>query len=197
MPALDDAAWQQLFLSARTHNGWLDRPVDDALLRRLYEIVRMAPTGGNCQPLRLLFVQSPEAKQRLRPALSAGNVDKTMSAPVTAVVAWDTRFYEQMAKLVPHSPDMGKRLGAMDPEERKGLALTSATLQAGYLIVAARGLGLDCGPMGGFEAERVDEIFFPDGRWKSFLLVNLGYGDAAKLRPRAPRLEFDEACRVT
>ena len=196
MLALDDTAWRLLFLDARTHNGWLDRPVEDVVLRRLYELVRMGPTASNSQPLRLVFVKSSAAKQRLRPALDAGNVEKTMRAPVTAIVGYDNEFYEKMAKLVPHRPDMGKRLAALEPEVRRRMALQSATLQGGYLIIAARGLGLDCGPMAGFDADRVDAEFFPDGKWKSMFLLNLGYGDAAKLRPRAPRLEFEEACRV-
>ena len=196
MFTLDDAAWRQLFLDARTHNGWLDRPVDDELLHRLYDLVRMGPTSMNSQPVRLLFVKSPQAKERLRPTLSAGNVDKTMSAPVTAIVAYDTEFYAKMARLAPHSPDAGSQLGAMEPETRRRIALLSATLQGGYAIIAARGLGLDCGPMGGFSAGQVDAEFFPDGRWKSIFLLNLGHGDPARLRPRAPRLDFDEACGI-
>jgi 3-hydroxypropanoate dehydrogenase len=197
MPAqLDENALRQLLLDARTHNGWIDRPVEDALLRRLYDLVRMGPTAMNCQPVRLVFVKSPEAKQRLRPALSPGNVDKTMAAPATAIVAWDTRFFEMMGKLVPHMPGAGAGIGAMPPEARQRMGTLSASLQGGYLILAARSLGLDCGPMGGFDAARVDADFFPDGRHKSMFLVNLGYGDAAKLRPRAPRLDFDEACSI-
>jgi 3-hydroxypropanoate dehydrogenase len=196
MATLDDATWRQLFLDARTHNGWTGQPVDDSLLRRLYELARMGPTAMNCQPMRLVFVKSQEAKTRLRPALAPGNVDKTMAAPVTAVVAYDGEFYAEMAKLVPHLPDADKRIGGMEPAARRGMALLSATLQGGYLILAARGLGLDCGPMGGFDADKVDAEFFPDGRWKSIFLLNLGHGDPAKLRPRAPRLDFDEACRI-
>lgn len=196
MPVLDDGSWRQLLLDARTHNGWIDKPVDDALLRRLYELARMGPTAMNCQPVRLVFLKSPEAKERLRPALAPGNVDKTMTAPVTAVVAYDTEFYLKLAKLVPHSPNAGQQIGGMAPEARRRMALLSATLQGGYIMLAARGLGLDCGPMGGFDADKVDAEFFPDGAWKSIYLLNLGYGDPAKLRPRAPRLDFDEACRI-
>jgi 3-hydroxypropanoate dehydrogenase len=193
---LDDNALGQLFLDARTHNGWTDRPVDDAVLRRLYDVLRMGPTSSNCQPVRLLFVKSPEAKERLRPTLSPGNVDKTMAAPATAIVAWDTRFFEMMNRLATHSPDAPSRIGAMDPDARQRMGMLSASLQGGYLIIAARALGLDCGPMGGFDAGRLDAAFFPDGRWKSIFLVNLGYGDGATLRPRAPRLDFDQACVV-
>lgn len=196
MPVLDDAVWRQLFLDARTHGNWLDQPLDDQVLRRLYELVRMGPTSSNSQPLRLVFVTTAAAKERLRPALDAGNVEKTMRAPATAIVAWDTGFFEKMARLAPHRPDAGQRLGALPPDVRQAMAVQSATLQAGYLVVAARGLGLDCGPMGGFDEERVDAEFFPDGQWKSLLLVNLGHGDPARLHPRAPRLDFDEACRV-
>jgi 3-hydroxypropanoate dehydrogenase len=196
MPALDTGTWRQLLLDARTHNGWLDQPVDDALLRRLYDLARMGPTAMNCQPVRLVFVKSHEAKGRLRPTLSAGNVDKTMAAPVTAIVAYDTEFYLKLTKLVPHAPDAGKEISGMPVEARRRMALLSATLQGGYIILAARGLGLDCGPMGGFDADEVDAEFFADGKWKSIYLLNLGHGDPAKLHPRAPRLDFDEACRI-
>ncbi len=196
MPELDDGTWRQLFLDARTHNGWRDQPVDDALLRRLYELARMGPTAMNCQPVRLLFVRSQEAKERLRPTLAAGNVDKTMAAPVTAIVAYDTEFYMKLTKLVPHSPDAGRKIGELELEPRRKMALLSATLQGGYIILAARGLGLDCGPMGGFDADKVDAEFLPEGAWKSIYLLNLGHRDPTKLRARAPRLGFDEACRI-
>ena len=196
MSQIDESALRQLFLDARTHNGWLDGALEDAVLHRLYELLRMGPTASNCQPVRLVFVRSKEAKERLRPALSLGNVDKTMAAPATAIVAWDTKFFEMMGKLAPHSPDAGSRIAAMDPEARRRMGTLSASLQGGYLIVAARALGLDCGPMGGFDAARLDAEFFPDGRCKSLFLVNLGHGDVAKVRPRAPRLDFDEACTI-
>ena len=196
MTTLDEAFWRLLLLDARTHVGWKAEPIDDATLRRLYELVRMAPTGANSQPLRIAFVKSAAAKERLRPALDAGNVDKTMAAPVTAILAWDSRFFDEMHKLVPHRPDMGKRLGERPVADRERAGTQSAYLQAGYFILAARGLGLDCGPMGGFDPAKVDAEFFADGRWRSLLLVNLGHGDPTKLRPRAPRLEFEEACRV-
>lgn len=196
MPALDSETWRQLFLDARTHNGWIDQPVDDALLRRLYELARMGPTSMNSQPVRLVFVKSREAKERLRPTLAVGNVDKTMAAPVTAIVAYDTEFYTKLAKLAPRLPNAGQRIGGMEPDARRRMGLLSATLQGGYIILAARGLGLDCGPMGGFDADKVDAEFFPDGAWKSIYLLNLGHGDPAKLHPRAPRLDFDEACRI-
>ncbi|MDY0003244.1 MAG: malonic semialdehyde reductase [Polyangia bacterium] len=196
MNPLEDDAWRLLLLDARTHNGWSPQPIEDALLHRLYELVRMGPTAMNSQPVRLLFVKSPEAKERLRPALASGNVDKTMAAPVTVIVAYDSEFYDKMSRLVPHAPDAGRRIGGMDADGRRRMALLSATLQGGYIILAARGLGLDCGPMAGFDANKVDAEFFADGKWKSIFLLNLGRGDPAKLRPRAPRLDFDEACRI-
>ena len=196
MRTLDDSAWRQLFLDARTHNVWTDQPVEDAVLHCLYELARMGPTATNCQPARLVFVKTPESKERLRPTLAPGNVDKTMAAPATAIVAYDAEFHTKMTKLVPHAADAGKRIGSMEDESRRRMALLSATLQGGYLILAARGLGLDCGPMGGFDVDRVNAEFFPDGKWMSIFLLNLGYGDPAKLHPRAPRLDFDEACRI-
>jgi 3-hydroxypropanoate dehydrogenase len=185
-----------LFTEARTHSAWLDRPVDDATLRSMYELARMGPTGGNSQPLRVVFVKSEAAKERLRPALYPLNVDKTMAAPATAIIAYDTVFWEQMPRLFPSRPDMKDKLASQPPEVRERQADQSATLQAGYLILAARALGLDCGPMGGFNRAKVDASFFSDGKWKSTLLVNLGYGDSAKLHPRNPRLDFDDACRI-
>jgi 3-hydroxypropanoate dehydrogenase len=191
-----DDAVDKLFLNARTHNGWLDKPVDDATLQRLYELARMPPTAANSQPGRFLFVKSHAAKEKLRPTLSAGNVDKTMAAPVTAVVAYDTVFHEKMPKLFPARPEMGAQLAAMPQAARDFMLLQGGSLQAGYLILAARALGLDCGPMGGFDRQKVDEAFFADLPWKSIVLINIGYGDATKLYPRNPRLAFDEACRI-
>ena len=191
-----DECQGRLFLNARTHRKWLDRPVGDDLLRELYELARWPPTSANTQPMRIVFVRSAEAKERLRPALDAGNVDQTMSAPVTAIVAYDTRFFEYMDKLAPSRPGLGARLAGAPEPVRERLAFQGGTLQGGYLMLAARSLGLDCGPMGGFDRARVDATFFPDERWKSNFLLNLGYGDASALRPRAPRLEFGEACRL-
>ncbi|WNG42770.1 malonic semialdehyde reductase [Archangium minus] len=193
-PVLDKAALDALFQEARTHNAWLDKPVEDAVLRQLYELAKMAPTAMNTQPVRLVFVKSREGKERLKPALSPGNVDKTMNAPVTVIVAWDTEFYEKMPKLFP-ARDAKTQLLGMPVEARNKMALTNGTLQGGYLILAARALGLDCGPMAGFDNAKVDAAFFPDGKWKSNFLLNVGYGDPAKLFPRNPRLDFDEACR--
>jgi 3-hydroxypropanoate dehydrogenase len=196
MPVLDDAALGSLFLEALTHRRWVDRPVDHSLLRRVYELARWPPTSANSQPMRVVFIKSADAKERLRPALDAGNVEQTMSAPATAIVAYDIRFFEEMPKLAPTRPDIGARFASAPDATRERLAFQGGTLQGGYLILAARALGLDCGPMGGFDRAKVDAAFFPDGRWKSNFLVNLGYGDPAAPRPRAPRLEFEEACRI-
>ena len=176
--------------------AWIDRPVPEDVLRHVYELARWPPTSANCQPMRIVFVRSPEAKERLRPALSAGNVDQTMRAPVTAIVAYETRFFDKMAALNPGRPEMAARFAALPEAARDRLAFQSGTLQGGYLILAARALGLDCGPMGGFDREKVDAAFFPDGRLRSNFLMNLGYGDPSSVRPQAPRLDFDEACRI-
>jgi 3-hydroxypropanoate dehydrogenase len=184
-----------LFTDARTHNAWLDRPVEDDLLRRIYDTARMAPTSANTNPMRLVFVKSAAAKEKLRPSLSPGNVDKTMAAPVTAIVAYDLEFHEQLGKLFP-ARDMKSAFGGMPPEKRERMAFQNSSLQGAYLILAARAFGLDCGPMGGFDSAKVDAAFFPDGKWKSNFLLNLGYGDPSKLFPRNPRLDFDEACRI-
>ena len=195
MPALDEAALHQLFLDARTHGHWLDKPVDDGTLRRLHALAQLGPTGANMTPLRVVFVKSAAAKEKLRPALNPGNVDKTMNAPVTAIVAYDLAFYEQAPKLFP-ARDMKTAMLKLPPEKRLGLALQSGTLQAGYLILAARALGLDAGPMGGFDSAKVDEAFFAGSPWRSSLLINLGYGDASKLHPRLPRLGFEDVARI-
>lgn len=193
LPAtLDAAALDQIFLSARTHNYWQDRPVDPALLRRAYELARMAPTSANCQPMRVVFVASAEGKERLKPALSSGNLAKTLAAPVTAIVAYDLEFYEKLTRLF-HDPG-ARSWFAGKPEHVAATALRNGSLQGGYLILALRALGLDCGPMSGFQNALVDAAFFPDGKIKSNFLINIGYGDASRLHPRNPRLDFDEAC---
>jgi len=185
-----------LFHEARTHSTWLDEPVDEATLHRLYELARMGPTGGNAHPMRVVFVKSQAAKEKLRPALFPLNVEKTMTAPVTAIIAYDSVFYEKLPQLFPTRPENKERIAAMPAPQREHLATVSAVLEAGYLILAARALGLDCGPMGGFDMNKVNEIFFADGQWRSLLLINLGHGDKTKLHPRLPRLSFEEACRI-
>lgn len=194
MPPLDAAALDRIFRTARTHRTWTAEPVDDATLRAIHELMKWGPTSGNCCPARIVFVKSREAKERLRPALDAGNVAQTMAAPVTAIVAYDLDFFEKLPKLVPHRDARSAFVG--NPELARSVSMQSGTLQGAYLIVAARALGLDCGPMGGFDAARVDAAFFPGGRVKSNFLCNLGYGDAAALHPRAPRLDFEEVCRI-
>jgi 3-hydroxypropanoate dehydrogenase len=184
-----------LFLEARTHNGWADRPVEDSLLRQLWSLARLPPTATNSNPVRLVFLKSREAKERLKPALSAGNLDKTMSAPVTVIVARDTRFHEHLAPLTP-GRDMKPTFEKMTPEAHEQFTLMNGSLQGAYLILAARALGLDCGPMGGFDKAQVDATFLAGTSWRSNFLLNLGYGDLAKVRPRAPRLDFEEACRI-
>jgi 3-hydroxypropanoate dehydrogenase len=183
-----------LFYNAHTHNGWLDREVTDAQLQQLYDALKWAPTAANGSPARLVFVRSPEAKARLLPALSAGNADKTMAAPVTVIVGMDLAFYEKLPQL---SPAVDARSWFVGNEELiRTTAFRNASLQGGYLILAARALGLDCGPMSGFDNAKVDAAFFAGTAVKANFICNIGYGDVAKIRPRAPRLAFDDACQI-
>jgi 3-hydroxypropanoate dehydrogenase len=184
-----------LFLKARTHRAWLPKPISDDLLRELYDLMKWGPTSANCCPVRILFLRTPEAKQRLRTALSPGNVDQTMKAPVTAVIAHDLKFYDQLPRLSPHNPAV-RDVFANSPELAVATAFRNGSLQGGYFILAARSVGLDCGPMSGFDNAKLDAEFFPAGNVKSNFLCNLGYGDPSKLFPRAPRLDFDEACQL-
>jgi 3-hydroxypropanoate dehydrogenase len=194
---LDDKALDLLFGQARTHGAWLPKPVDDPLLRELYDLAKFPPTSANTSPMRVVFVKSKEGKERLKPTLSPGNVDKTMSAPVTAIIATDTRFFEYIPELFPQNPKIAEMFTQPGKEEfTKTHAFRNATLQGAYLIMAGRALGLDVGPMSGFDSAKLDAEFFPDGRWKSNFLLNLGYGDSSKLYPRLPRLSFDEACKI-
>jgi 3-hydroxypropanoate dehydrogenase len=206
---INDSALDTLFREARTFAKWQPKPVADQTLCDLYDLLKWGPTSANSSPARFAFLRSKEAKERLRPALSAGNVEKTMSAPVTVIVAFDMRFYEQLPKLFPQSPSM-KQLFENNPQLVEVTAQRNSTLQGAYLIMAARALGLDCGPMSGFDNAKVDEEFFasgkpgfgsdeeffPDGHVKSNFLCNLGYGDPSTLFPRLPRLPFNEACSV-
>jgi 3-hydroxypropanoate dehydrogenase len=191
---LDDAALDLLFRDARTHSAWLDKPVPDALLRRAYDLTRMGPTSANSQPLRILFVRSKAAKEKFSPALSAGNRAKTMTAPVTAIFAMDMTFYELMPRLF-HDPTARSWFAGKSAAIEE-TAFRNSTLQAAYFMLAARGLGLDCGPMSGFDRGKVDTVFFADSTWRSNFICNIGYGDPAALFPRNPRLDFDEACRI-
>jgi 3-hydroxypropanoate dehydrogenase len=184
----------QLFRQARTQNGWRPEAVSAELLKEVYALASLGPTSANSSPARFVFLTTPQAKERLRPALSPGNLDKTMAAPVTVIVAWDTEFYEKLPQLFP-GRDM-RSVFAEKPALIQETAFRNSALQGAYLMLAARALGLDCGPMSGFDQQKVNAEFFPDGKWKANFLCNLGYGDPAKLFPRNPRLSFDEACRV-
>lgn len=189
---LDETALAQLFTEARTCNSWSDRPLDDATVRQLYALLSMGPTTANSNPGRFVFLRSPAARERLRPHLSEGNVDKTMAAPCCVIVAYDTRFYEFMPQLFP-ARDFSATFAGNDALIAD-TATRSSTLAGAYLILAARSLGLDAGPMSGFDKDGLEAEFFPDGRWKANFLCNIGYGTQDQLFPRNPRLAFDQAC---
>jgi 3-hydroxypropanoate dehydrogenase len=190
-----DEALDIIFRKARTHSAWLDKPVDDGLLRKVYDLAKMGPTSANMCPMRMVFVKSRAAKEKLQLALDAGNVAKTMSAPVTAIVGMDVHFYKKLPVLFPHV-DATVWFKNLPEPVLEYMALRNASLQGAYFMLAARALGLDCGPMSGFNNAKVDETFFAGTTVKSNFLCNLGYGDASKLHPRSPRLPFDEACQV-
>lgn len=194
---LDDKSQDLIFRDAHTPQGFLDTPVTDDKLKQVYDLMKWGPTTMNTQPMRIVFVRSQAAKQKLAPALSAGNLDKTMKAQVTAIISYDARFYENLPKTFPNNP---RAKDSFAGEDKKAMvdrvALRNGSLQGAYFIIAARALGLDCGPMSGFDNAKVDAAFFPDGRWKSNFLINLGQADPAKIFPRNPRLSFDEACRI-
>ena len=192
--SLDAAALDQLFRSARTYSAFTDEPVTDQTLHALYDLLKWGPTGANSTPARFVFVRSLEAKAKLKPSLAPGNVDKTMAAPVTVIVAYDLDFHEHLPKLYPHTDAKAWFDGPQ--EARREPALLSAVLQGAYLILAARALGLDAGPMSGFDAAKADEAFFAGTSLRASFLVNLGYGDVSALHPRLPRLSFDEAARI-
>jgi 3-hydroxypropanoate dehydrogenase len=192
---LNDEALDLIFRKARTHGVWQAKPVDDALLQQVYDLAKMGPTSANMCPMRIVFVKSAEAKEKLKPTLDPGNVDKTMKAPVTAIIGMDIRFYEQLPKLFPHA-DAKAWFKDLPESVLEYTALRNSSLQGAYFMIAARALGLDCGPMSGFNNAKVDEAFFAGTSVKSNFLCNLGYGDATKLPPRSPRLRFDEACKV-
>lgn len=195
MGKIAESCLKQLFLDARTHNTWQDRPVTLEILQDVYTLMRLGPTSANCAPLRILFLTSKEAKERLKPHLAPGNVEKTMLASVTALLAYDLNFYEHLPYLFPFAE--AKPWFEGKPAFAEETAFRNSSLQGGYFILAARACGLDCGPMSGFSAEAVDKEFFPDGRFKSNFLCNLAYGDPSGLPgPRAPRLSFDEACKI-
>jgi 3-hydroxypropanoate dehydrogenase len=191
---ISSEALSQLFHQARTHNAWLPKRVSVETLRAAYDLARWAPTSANSSPARFVFLESEAAKARLLPALAPLNVEKTKAAPVAVIVAWDTEFYDKLPKLFPHKDMRSVFAGSQTLAEET--AFRNSSLQGGYFILAARAVGLDCGPMSGFDKAKVNAEFFPDGKWKVNFLCNLGYGDHSKLSPRNPRLEFEEACRV-
>jgi 3-hydroxypropanoate dehydrogenase len=191
---LPQSALDQLFFEARSHNAWLQKAVPDATLRDIVDAMKQAPTSANCQPIRLVFVASQEAKQRLKPHLSAGNLEKTMSAPVTAIVAHDLQFYEHLPRLFPHAD--AKSWFTSSEAHANTTAFRNGTLQGGYLMMAVRALGLDCGAMSGFDNAGVDRTFFADTTYKSNFLLNIGYGDPKGLFARSPRFGFDEIAKI-
>ena len=193
MPISDDAL-DTIFRKARTHNRWQDKPVTPALLMAIYDLMRWGPTTANTSPARFVFVVSQSAKERLKPHLSPGNKEKTLAAPATAIVAYDLDFAERLPFLFPHEPNAKSWFN--DRPFADTAAFRNSSIQGGYFIIAARALGLDCGPMSGFDNAGVDREFFPDGRVKSNFLCNIGYGDPSGLFPRNPRLAFDEACQI-
>jgi 3-hydroxypropanoate dehydrogenase len=193
--ALNDAALKQLFLDARTFNKFEARAVEDETLRELVELMKWGPTSMNAQPARIVFVKGSEAKEKLASALSAGNVAKTLGAPVTAIVAWDASFHQHLPTQFPANPN-AKTMFESNAGLTEATAFRNSSLQAAYLIIAARALGLDCGAMSGFDNAKLDKLFFPDHHWKSNLLINIGYGDASGNHPRGPRLPFDVIARV-
>jgi 3-hydroxypropanoate dehydrogenase len=192
--SISNDALDQLFRNARTHAGWQTKPVSTELLRKVYELSRLGPTSANASPARFLFLTTSAAKERLKPSLMPLNVEKTMTAPVTVIIAWDTEFHEKLPKLFPHA-DMRSYFVGNEPLIHE-TAFRNSSLQAAYFILAARALGLDCGPMSGFDAAKVNAEFFSDGKWKVNLICNLGYGDTERLFPRGPRLEFEEAATI-
>jgi 3-hydroxypropanoate dehydrogenase len=191
---LDDKALDQLWREARTQNKWQDRPVPDAKLEEVYNLLKFAPTSANSSPARFVFVRTAEGKAKLKEALSPGNIEKTMTAPVTVIVAYDTAFYDKLPFLFPHAD--ARSWFAGNPAFAETSAFRNGTLQGAYLMLAARSVGLDVGAMSGFDNAKLDELFLAGTGWKSNFLVNLGYGDPAGLFPRSPRLSFDEACRL-
>jgi 3-hydroxypropanoate dehydrogenase len=194
MSRLDAAGLKLLFREARTPSDWLAKPVEDDLLRSLYDLVKMGPTSANCCPARILFLRTPEAKARLKPALKPSSLERTMAAPVTAIIGYDLKFYDLLPRLFPGAAHRDRFCN--NPEYAETTAFRNSSLQGGYFILAARALGLDCMPISSFNNREVDREFFPSGSVKSNFICNLGYGDRGNLEPRKPRLAFDEACTL-
>ena len=208
MNTINDGTLDILFRKARSYSAWLDKPIAENTLHQLYDVLKWGPTSANSCPSRFIFLRSSKSKERLRSALSPGNVDKTMNAPVTVIIAYDLKFYEKLPRLFSHNPAM-RDVFAKNPQLIENTAKRNSSLQGAYLMLAARAIGLDCGPMSGFDNARVDEEFFgagkcedceqeffPEGHVKSNFLCNLGYGDRSQLYPRSPRLDFSEACTL-
>lgn len=194
MKPLSNSALDALFREARTHHAWQPKDVPDALLQNIYELCKWGPTSANCSPMRVVFVKSKEAKERLAACLDPGNVAQTMAAPVTAVIGMDMEFYEQLPSLFPHAD--ARSWFAGNEKKIYDTAFRNCSLQGAYFIVAARALGLDCGPMSGFDGAKMDDAFFPGTPVRSNFLCNIGYGEPSKLHPRGPRLAFGEACEI-
>lgn len=191
---LDDTSLDTLFRKARSHNGWQARPVTDAQLQQIYDLMKMGPTAANSCPARIVFVKSTAAKERLKPCLNSGNVEKSMTAPVVAIIGMDMEFFEQLPKLFPHTDARSWYAGK--PDKIQENAFRGSSLQGAYFMLAVRALGLDAGPMTGYDANKINATFFPDGKIKVNFICAFGYGDVNKLHPRGPRLAFDEACRI-
>ena len=191
---LDSNSLDTIFRTARSQNGWLDREVSDEQIHEIYELMKFGPTAANNCPARITFLKSEDSKNRLKPHLDEGNIEKTMSAPVVAIIGYDTEFYEKLPYLFPHTD--ARSWFAGKPEKIVASGSMNATLQAAYFMIATRSMGLDCGPMGGFNNEGVDNEFFSDGKTKTLLICGIGYGDESKVFPRSPRLDFSEACQV-
>lgn len=192
--SIDTAAIDALFTRSRTQNGWLDQSVSDHQIQAIYDLVKYGPTSANCSPARFVFVKTAEAKRRLEPALSGGNLKKTITAPVTVIVAWDRKFFDKLPFLFPHGD--ARSWFTSNENVAHETAFRNSTLQAGYLILAARALGLDAGPMSGFDADVVNREFLAQSDWSVNFLINIGYGDPSLVYPRLPRLAFDDACAV-
>ena len=193
--ALDDRGLDLIFREARTQNSWQPTPIPEDLLRRIYDLAKLGPTAANSTPARFVFVMSKEGKEKLRPALSAANLEKSLAAPVTVIVGYDTKFYEHLPELFPHNPTARSWFEGNEPLIMEA-ALRNSSLQGAYFMIAARSLGVDCGPMSGFDAAKLNAAFFPDGRIRANFLCNLAYGDDQKIFPRSPRLSFEQACEV-
>ena len=191
---LSNLSLNQLFRTARTHSHWLPKLVDDETIKELYSLSKLGPTSANSCPARFVFVKSDTAKERLINVANAGNIEKIEHAPVTVIIAWDSEFYEKLPTLMPQKPL--RDIFASNSQLTQATALRNSSLQGAYFIMAARALGLDCGPMSGFDEDALNKAFFPDGKWKVNFLCNVGYGDTSKLHPRNPRLDFTEACKI-